>query len=97
MHGELLRLCPTLRPCKLWSARLLCQGGGFSRQNHTLLERYISCCPSHHPPEYLVLPEPLQPKQPHDLHTWPSQGQTQVLQGSLRSKSQWMTHMQRWK
>ena len=33
-------------------------------------------------PEYLVLPEPLRPKQLHHLHTWPSQGQTQVLQGS---------------
>ena len=39
-------------------------------------------------PEYLVLPEPLQPKQLHHLHTWPSQGQTQALQGSLRSKPQ---------
>ena len=28
------------------------------------------------PPEYLVLPEPLRPKQLHRLHTWPSQGQT---------------------
>ena len=27
-------------------------------------------------PEYLVLPEPLQPKQLHHLHTWPSLGQT---------------------
>ena len=44
-------------------------------------------------PEYLVLPEPLGPKQLHYLHTWPSQEQTQVLQGSLRSKSQWTTHM----
>ena len=25
-------------------------------------------------------------------HTWPSQGQTQVLHGSLRSKPQWTTH-----
>ena len=48
-------------------------------------------------PEYLVLPEPLQPKQLHHLHTWPSQGQTQFLQGSLRSKPQWMNHMQKWK
>ena len=32
-------------------------------------------------PEYLVLLEPLKPKQLHHLHTWPSQGQTQVLQG----------------
>ena len=65
---------------------------GFSRQEywsvlanivcHTLLEHYIFCCLSHQPPEYLVLPEPLGPKQLHRLHTWPSQGQTQVLQGS---------------
>ena len=48
-------------------------------------------------PDDLVLPEPLQPKQLHHLHTRPSQGQTQVLQGSLRSKHWWATHMQRWK
>jgi len=51
-----LQQCPTLRPCRLWPARLLCQGGGFSRQEywsvlantgcHTLIEHYISCCPS---------------------------------------------------
>ena len=45
-----------LWPCRLWPARLLCQGWGFSRQEywsvlattgcHTLLEHYISCCPS---------------------------------------------------
>jgi len=33
-----------------------------------------------------VLPEPLRPKQLHHLHTWPSLGQIQVLQGSLRSE-----------
>ena len=47
--------------------------------------------------EYLVLAETLRPNQLHHLHTWPSQDQTQILQGSLRSKSQWKTHMQRWK
>ena len=46
----------SLWPCRLWPARLLCQGGGFSRQKywsvlaitccHTLLEHCISCCPS---------------------------------------------------
>ena len=41
-------------------------------------------------PEYLVLPEPLRPKQLHHLHTWPSQGQTQALQGSPGRKPQWM-------
>ena len=29
-------------------------------------------------PEYLVLPEPLRPKQLYHLHTWPSQEQTPV-------------------
>ena len=68
---------------------------GFSRQEywsilantgcHTLLEHCISCCLSCKPPEYLVQPEPLRPKQLHHFHTWPSQGQTQDLQGSLRS------------
>ena len=46
------------------------------------------------PPENLVLPEP---KQLLHLHTWPSERQTQALQGSLRSKPQWTIHMQRWK
>ena len=54
----------SMRAGSLWSSptlynpvdRLLCQGGGFSRQEywselantgcHTLLEHYISCCPS---------------------------------------------------
>ena len=43
------------------------------------------------------MPESLRPKQLHHLHTWPSLGQTQVLQGSLKSKLQWKTHMQKWK
>ena len=47
--------------------------------------------------EYLVLPQTLRPKQLHHLHTWPSQGQPQVLQGSLRSKPLWTNHMQWWK
>jgi len=46
----------SLQPCRLWPARLLCQGEGFSRQEywsilaitgcHTLLDHYISCFPS---------------------------------------------------
>ena len=89
------RLSDSMPPCRLWPARFLCQGWGFSRQEywsvlaktgrHALLEHYISCCPSPNSPRYLVLPEPLQPKQLHHLHTWPSQGKTQVLQGNLRT------------
>ena len=44
-----------------------------------------------------MLLEPLWPKQLHRLHTWPSVGQIQVLQGSLRIKPPRTTHMQRWK
>ena len=101
MHAGSLQSCPTL-----WT--VACQAspsGGFSRQEywsvlantgcHTLLDHYISCCPSHQLP--WVLPKSLLPKLLHHLHTWPSQGQTQVLQGSLRSKPQETTHMQRWK
>ena len=41
---------------------------------HTFLELYIPAALATNTPEYLVLPEPLQPKQLHHLHTWPSQG-----------------------
>ena len=52
-----LDMSNSLRPCTLWPARLLCQGGGeFSRQEHwsvlantvchTLLEHYIPSFPS---------------------------------------------------
>ena len=36
-------------------------------------------------PDDLVPPEPLQPKQLHHLHTWPSQGQTHVLHSRAAS------------
>ena len=80
---------------------------GFSRQeywsvlantgSHTLLVAIFPAALAAKLFEYLVLPDSLLPKQLHHLHTWPSQGQTQALQGSLRSKPQWMTHMYRWK
>ena len=51
-------MCNSLWPCRLWPARLVCQEG-VSRQEywsvlantgcHTLLELYISCCPSQLP------------------------------------------------
>ena len=95
----------SLQPCGLWPARIL--SSGFSRQEYwsvlantgcdTFLEHYISCTLAANSPEYLVLPKTLKPKQLHHLHTWPSLGQTQVLQGSLRRKHQWITHMQKWK
>ena len=63
----------------------------------TFLEYYISCALATNSPEYLVLPKTLQLKQLHHLHTWPSLGHTKVLQGSFKSKPQWITHMQMWK
>ena len=61
MHTGSLWLCLTyLQRCRLWPARLLCQGRRFSRQEywsvlantgcHTLLEYCSSCCPSHQLP-----------------------------------------------
>ena len=56
VHRVTLVVPDSLQPSTLWPARLLCQGEGFSRQEywsllantgcHTLLEHYISCCPS---------------------------------------------------
>ena len=92
-----------LRSCRLWPARLLCQRGDSPGKNTgaswpilvaivfqtTIFPATLAA----NSPEYLVLPEPLQLKQLHHLHTWPSQGQTQALQGSLGAKPQWTTHM----
>ena len=73
-------------------------GRGFSRQeywsalansgSHTLLEHYISWCPSHQISEYLVLPESLWSKQLHHLHTWPSQGANPTLSGQPQEQTQ---------
>ena len=60
-HRVTLVVSNSLPSCRLWAARLLCQGRRFfSRQEHwsllantgchALLEHYISCCPSHHLP-----------------------------------------------
>ena len=86
----------SLQPCRLWPAKLLCQRGGSSGKNTGVygpvlvaIHFYSTTFPAAltaNSPEYLVLPEPLRSKQLYHLHTWPSQGQTQVLQGSLRSK-----------
>ena len=91
MHTGLFQSCPTLcNPvdCGLpgFSVKeTVLQAGILECIGHPLLEHYISYYPSRQPPEYLVLPEPLQPKKLHHLHTWPSQGQTEAPQGSPRS------------
>ena len=83
--------------------QLLCQGGGLFRQEywsvlantgcHALLGTIFPAALADNSLEYLVQPEPLQSNQLHHLHIWPSQGQTQVLQGSLRRNPQWTAHM----
>ena len=81
----------------LWT--VACQASlserGFSRQEywsilvntgcHTLLEHYISCCLSCKPPEYLVQPEPLRPKQLHHFYTWPSEGKPKSTRAASRT------------
>ena len=95
----------SLQPCRLWPAGFSVRG--LSRQEHwsglpssgchTFWSTVYPAAPAANPPEDLVRPEPLRPKQLPHLHTWPSQGRTQVPQGSLRSKPQWTTHVQRWR
>ena len=107
MHAGLLRSCPIL--CD----PVDCGLPGFSVREGVLQARTLECigqywlpCPSR--ALYFLLPQP-----PTPLSTWcrqnpcaPSscttstpgpQEQTQVLQGSLRSKPQWTAHIQRWK
>ena len=106
MCTGLLWSCPTLcDPVDCGSARLLSQGDSPGKNTGVYWPYWLTypggtifpAALAANSPEYLVLTESLQPKQLHHLHTWPSQGQAQVLQGSLRSKPQWTTHMQRWK
>ena len=95
--------CPTLYgPVD----RPRCQGGGFSRQEHWSVLANAGC---HTPLEHCIpaalAANPLSTRAartpatqaaalPHHLA---SQGQTRVLQGSLRSRPQWTTHVWRGK
>ena len=97
MCTGLLRSCLTLCDPVDWPVRLLCQRGGSPSKNTGAYWPILVSIPfwstifpttlAAKPPESLVLPEPLQTKQLYHLHTWPSQGQTQALQGSLRSQT----------
>ena len=95
----------SLRPCGLWLPGFIVTGALQARITVCIGQYWLPlfwsaifpAALAANSPEYLVLPEPLQPKQLHHLHTWPSLGQTQLLQGNRRSKPQWTTHMQRWK
>ena len=99
----LLRVCSvisvvsdSLRLHGSWPARLLCPWDSPGKNIGMGCHLFPSALDSN-PLEYLVLPGPLWPKQMCHLHTWPSLLQIQVLQGSLRSKPLWTTHMQRWR
>ena len=59
VHRVTLVVSNILWPCRLWPARLLCQGVLWARilgsvlantGFHPLLEQYSSCCPSRQPP-----------------------------------------------
>ena len=90
-HSVASVLSSSLRPCRLWLARLFGQIRGSPGKNTGAYWPILVAIPfqstifpttlAADPPEDLVLPEPLWPKQLHHLHTRPSQGQTQVLQG----------------
>ena len=90
----------------LWPARFLCQWGSPGKNTGVYWPILVAipfqrtifpAALATNYPEYLVLQEPLRPKQLHHLHIWSSQEQTQVLQSSFRSKPRWTTHIQRWK
>ena len=95
MCAASLRSCPTLQRCKLWPAMLLCQGKGFCRQEywsllattsfHTLLEHYISCCPS------CQCPPPRESSGPRDrIHLSP---ESPALQADSLSDSLSKSHL----
>ena len=78
----------SLQPCRLWPTKLLCQREGSPGKNIEVYWPILIAIPFYiifpaalaaNSPEYLVLPEALQPKQLHHLYTWPLQGQTQAL------------------
>ena len=104
MHAGSLRSCLTLcNPVDCSLPDLFVRAGGSPDKNPGAYWPILVAIPFYstvfpaalaaNSPEYLVLPEPLHPKQLHHLHTWPSQGQTQALQGSPGRKPQWTTHM----
>ena len=95
----------SLQACRLWPARLLCQGVVFSWQEywsvlantgcHTLLEHYISCCPSHQLP---WVPGAARTPATQAAASPPYMALTGANPsplGQIRNKPQWMTHMLR--
>ena len=103
-----LVLANSWRPCRLWPARLLCQRGGFSRQEywsilantscHTLLEHYISCCPSCQPPlSTWCCQNPCNPTSCTTSTPGPHRGKPKPSRAASGAKPQWTIHMQSWK
>ena len=96
----------SLHPCRLWPARLLCQEGSPGKNTgacwpiQVAIPFWSTIFPAAlaaNPPEYLMLPEPLRPKQLHHLRTWPSRDKPKSSRAASGAKPQWTTHMQRWK
>ena len=95
----------SLQPCRLGPAALLCLWDSPGNTGVywpilvaiTFQNAIFPAALATNSPEYLVLLGPPQTNQLHHLQNCPSQGKTQVLQGSLRSKPQWTTRMQKWK
>ena len=84
MHTESLRSCPTLcNPVDCGLPGFSIREGGSLGKNTGAYWPTLVAIPlaalAANSPEYLVLPEPLQPKQLHHLHTWFSWRQTKVL------------------
>ena len=74
-----------------WPSCALCQAPEKS------LTRVVSLVPvAAGFPVHLVPLGLLRSKQSYHLCVWSSQGQTQELQGSLRTRLLWVDHMQRW-
>ena len=107
MGAESLQaLSDSLQPRSLWPARFLCPRGGSPGKNTGrigqywlpyLLEHCISCSPSCQPP--WVPGAARAPATQAAAPPWhlALTGAHPVLQGRLRSKPQWTTHVQRWK
>ena len=104
-HGVTSVMSNSLKPCRLWPARLLCRGWGwwgwgslgknFGVGFHTFLDHYISCCSS-----CQLLWVPGAARIPATQATAPPAPMALTgafLQGSLSSKYQWMIHMHRWR
>ena len=78
-------------PGQDWPSRALCQVPEKALTRAISLMPVVTGFPVHLAPLGL-----LRSKQSYHLCAWSSQGQTQELQGSLRTRLWWVDHTQRW-